>query len=1031
MRKSTILGLTTGIMMAMAVSASAANPAYTLDPASGSVATDLMTISIDFTDTQVFFYENNRVPAATLENKATGATYVCQEPTRDTRAMTSGMAYTMTFVEENAEDAEPITVAGEYELTIRAMYQLVDGENVDLEPITATYTINYPVDYTLNPAAGVATDLQGITLTFTDTKVSFYENNRLPAVMLENLTTGNVYTCAEPDFNARATAGSEYTFMFADLDDSVPAAINEPGEYQLTVRAMYQGEGDSMEDLPVITANYTVNYPEAYIIDPAFGSQVTDLSEINIDFTENSTVAFYENSRMPIAVLENTTTGSIYICQEATLNTRAMTSGKAYTLTFINEQDDEAAPVTEPGIYTLTIRSLYNEDGDLPVIIGNYFINYPVAYDLNPVDNAQVESISKVTLQFPETTNVMFYENGRIPVAVIQNVNTGVEYIAQEANRNTFAQLENGIEYFFVFVDEDNEEIEITEPGQYQLTIRAMYQDVDGENVDLPVITANYTIAYPVAYTLYPDNGAKAADLMQISLEFPNNFVAFYENNRIPAATLENTTTGNIYVCNEPDRDTFAQTEGSAYILTFMGMEDEDAMPITEPGQYKLTIRAMYQTVDEEMVDLPVINANYEIPYPVEYYLFPDNGANVSTIEQVTLQFPNNFVAFYENNQMAVAVLENTTTGRIYNAMEADRNTNAMLENGVEYSFTFIAEDEEDAMPITEPGQYKLTIRAMYQNVDDEMVDLPVINADYTIPYPVEYVLNPEDGASVENLKTVSIEFPYNRNVSFYENNQMAVAVLENTVTGRIYNAMDADRDTYAQTEGIIYNFTFIGEDEEEAMDITEPGQYKLTIRAMYLDNGDEDNVDLPAIIANYTIPYPVEYILTPADGDYVNEISEIGLEFPYSTNIGFYENMPIPVAVLTEIGTGAEYVCAEADRNTYAETDGVAYTLKFMNFETESYEPINVEGTYKLVIRALAMFDEEGNVVEDLPVIEATYIVGVSGVEIVKAIEKTDVYNVFDFNGMTIVRNGSADDVRNLPAGMYIINGQKVLIRR
>ena len=1390
MRKSTILGLATGVMMAMGLTANAANPSYTLNPASGSVVPDLMTISIDFTDTEVLFYENNRIPVAVLENKTTGAVYNCQDADIDSRAMTNGKAYTLTFINQDENEAEPITTAGSYELTVRSMYQIVDGENVDLDPITATYTIKYPANYTLNPAPGTASDLQGITINFTEDKVSFFENNRAPLVVLENTTTGKTYSCADPDRDTFAqTDGSAYKFMFVDYEDFTPEAINEPGNYVLTVKGMYTGEGEEIQDLPAIIANYTVNFPVDFTVDPAFGTTVTDLTNITLTF-DDTTVAFYENNRMPVAVLENETTGTSYVCQDVMLDTRA-TGGKAYTLTFVNEENDDATPVTEPGYYALTVRGAYNEDGDLPVIMGNYFISYPVPYDLIPVADATVESISQVTLQFPENRNVKFYENNRMPVAVISNLNNGKEYTCQEADLNTFAQLENGMEYVFRFVDEAGESVIITEPGKYELAIRGIYQEVNDEIVDLPVITTTYTVPFPVDYVLYPENGANVGNLMTVAIDFPNNKVAFYENNRIPVAVLENLTTGKIYNAEEADRDTFAQTDGSAYtftfiatdeteampitepgqyqltirsmyqtvgeedvtlpaitanytvpfpvdyllypdngasvqdlqgivlqfpnnmvsfyemnrmsvavlenvntgkvyncqdadrntraeleggveyVLNFIGEDDEEAMPITEPGQYKLTVRGMYQTIDEEQVDLPVINASYTVPFPVAYNLNPDNGATVQDLQTVTIQFPENVVEFYESNKMSVAVLENTTTGKIYNAQDADRNTYAtegteytftfigeneteampitepgkyqltiramyqtideepvdlpvinanytiaypveyylnpdngayvldlqtvaiefpenvvefyennkvsvaVLENlttgaiynaqeadrntfaqteGTAYTFTFIGEDEEEAMPITEPGQYQLTIRAMYQTVNDELVDLPVINANYTIAYPVEYVLVPENGATVENLKTVVIEFPFNKNVAFDENNRMPVAVLENLTTGAVYNAQDADRNTMAPTDGIEYSFTFIGEDEEEAMDITEPGKYQLTIRSMYLDNGEEEEnvvlpvitanytiaypveyvldpdngatvenlmtvnlifpvnknvvfdennrtavavlvnnttgaeyecqeperntfstyedgieysltfiavgeeeatpitdmgnytltirnlslVDeegegsvLPVIIANYRINYPVEYILTPADGDYVEQIDQIEIEFPYNNNVGFFGNMQVPVAVLTEVGTGHEYVCTEADRNTFAQTEGVAYTLKFMDFENESYDPITEKGTYKLVIRALALFNDEDEVTATLPVIEATYVIATSGVEAIEAIDKADVYNVYNMNGIQIVKNGKAEDVKNLGAGLYIINGQKVLIRK
>ena len=140
-----------------------------------------------------------------------------------------------------------------------------------------------------------------------------------------------------------------------------------------------------------------------------------------------------------------------------------------------------------------------------------------------------------------------------------------------------------------------------------------------------------------------------------------------------------------------------------------------------------------------------------------------------------------------------------------------------------------------------------------------------------------------------------------------------------------------------------------------------------------------------------------------------------------------------MPVAVLTLYGEEAntEYVCMEADRDTFAQTDGVVYTFRFTNFETETVETITAKGTYKLVIKALATLDEDNQVIDSLPVISATYVIANSGVEAVEVLGEANVYNVYSINGIAVVVNGKADDVKNLPAGLYIINGQKVMIRK
>ena len=620
----------------------AATPAYNLTPAPG-VATELQGIVLSFPDDLVTFTENNRTPIAVLENITSGKEYICQEADRLTRTEAT-IAYSLMFADAdtvNSEDPDddssnvPLSInePGNYVLTVR--YMELDDEVLD--PITASYTIEYPVEYTLNPAAGVATNLQDIILTFTTAKVAFYENNPMPVAVLENITTGDEYICRTADRNTFATTdGTQYTLTFVDPDseeDVAMSAINAPGEYLLTIRAMYVGELGEETVLPVITVKYSIEYPVPFTLTPSAGV-VTDLSTISLDFTANKNVAFYDNNRFPVAVLENLTTGTTYVCQEADRDARAQSDGAVYTLKFVNEdyagdEDPDGAleGVTEPGIYQLTIRSLYIEDGDdmidLPAIVETYTIAYPYDYTLTPLAGTTVANLQDVTITF-ENAIVAFYEMNRMPVATLENVNTGTTYVCYEPDRNTNAMVEGGIEYIFKFLDIDSEEPfapeTISTAGDYVLSIRAMYvEDENGEYIDLPAIIANYTIAYPYTYILDPANEASVDQIQFINLEFPNNKnIEFVENSSRYAAVLTfGTATGDdevAFFCTEPTRETFAATDGVVYSFAFTDA-DGNGVIIDEAGWYYLTING-FATVDEngEYDEfLPTINAAYYV----------------------------------------------------------------------------------------------------------------------------------------------------------------------------------------------------------------------------------------------------------------------------------------------------------------------------------------------------------------------------------------------------------------------------------
>lgn len=389
MRISTIL-FAAAFLSASVAFAQEATTAYELTPEAGSTVTDLQNIVINFTEEKVAFYENNRMPVAVLENTTTGDEWVCNEPDRNTFAETDGTEYTFVFLDEDNEPAVSISVPGEYLLTIRGMYSGEEDDVVDYAPITAEYTVAYPVNYVLNPAPGVVESISSISIDFTDNRnVAYYENNRMPVAVL---SCGDVeYICYEPDRNTMAESdGAVYVFNFLDEDENLVSEITTPGTWVLTIRGFYL-EGDTEddnEDLPVITMGYTIEYPETYVLTPADGAVVTEIANVTIEFPETKNIVFYENNRMPVAVLTNGLEGDdevAYYCYEADRNTMAETEGIEYVLTFVDEEDN-AITIIEEGTWYLTIQGLAyeveNEDGTygpsedaLPVINATFYVN--------------------------------------------------------------------------------------------------------------------------------------------------------------------------------------------------------------------------------------------------------------------------------------------------------------------------------------------------------------------------------------------------------------------------------------------------------------------------------------------------------------------------------------------------------------------------------------------------------------------------------------------------------------------------------
>ncbi|MCH5227716.1 MAG: hypothetical protein J1F16_07900 [Muribaculaceae bacterium] len=1080
---------------------------YTLDPENGAVVPEISKITLSFAaGVNVGFYEG-RATAVVLENKQTGdALY--STPFFTGRNANGEMTYELEFTELGDTEVVTVTNPGEYVLTISSLYTTTIDDNgeesdkVDLPVINALYTVASESNYILNPESGSnLTEISEITITFAaGENVGFYSGR--DNAVLENLETGDQYT-AEPFFEGRSEMGEmTYSLKFKELGSSDELVINQPGNYLLTLRGAYtstvdeDGEESDPVDLPVITANYTIVYPVTYFLSPADGDFVDALSKVTLTFAPGANVGFYEG-RTNTVTLENTATGEYYYSTPF-FEGRDEDGVMTYTLEFTEMGSTEVLEFTTPGVYNLSIKGLYmstiDDEGeeseesdwvDLPAINAVYTIPYPVDYTLNPANGSSLTSIEKIILTFEGGKNVGFYE-GRSTNVILENLETGDQYTAEPffEERSEDGEMTYSIEFKELGSDEP---LIINQPGDYSLTIRGLYTSTidedsgeESDKVDLPVITANYKVVYPIDYVLDPASGSSLTEIEKITITFPEGLNVGFSDGRETTVMLENQEAGTIYSA-VPFFEGRSESGQMVYSFEFTENGEEVAAPITLPGNYLLTIRGLYTSTilenDEETEPeyLPVINATYTIDYPIPYILNPASGANLEEISTINLSFQaGTNVGFYDGRETNI-VLENVATGDEYvgTATFNDRDDDGVMSYTIE--FKEIGQEEEDALTLTQPGNYKLTVRGLYTSTIDEdgnesePEDLPVIYANYTIVYPIEYVLTPEDGSILYSINEVTITFEAEKNVGVYDSYN--TYVLENLETGDAYYATPefVERDEFGRMTYSL-KFSELGsnlpspddepaaqadEDNGEndgngdsdhdstntAQAITTPGKYQLSLRGFYTTTIDEDGnesdpVDLPAIIATYEIEYPVAYTLNPDSGATLDEITAITITFAPGVNVGFHEGRETNVLLVNKDNDDtytSEPFFTERDEN-----GGMIYWLAFMPLGDTSETTIVAQGEYELTIRGLyySTIDEQGNESDpvDLPVITATYTVtgDNDNTGAVSSIVTDDAaVNAYSINGLQVIKEGKGADINSLPAGIYVINGKKVLIRK
>ena len=179
---------------------------------------------------------------------------------------------------------------------------------------------------------------------------------------------------------------------------------------------------------------------------------------------------------------------------------------------------------------------------------------------------------------------------------------------------------------------------------------------------------------------------------------------------------------------------------------------------------------------------------------------------------------------------------------------------------------------------------------------------------------------------------------------------------------------------------------------------------------------------------------------ITPSNMAYMQEISTVTVEFsdvvyPFQTmgdNIASGDDVVTTLAMATLYKiTGNGYESLES----VAPTDNVNSNYKNPTIYDFNFSPVSETGMYRVVIPQGILGDDaylgsngETGVANEEIVIE--YVVG-PAVGIESIMDGADTINVYDANGVQILKDANVEAAKDLKSGLYIINGKKVMIRR
>ncbi|MBD5204661.1 MAG: Ig-like domain-containing protein [Bacteroidales bacterium] len=442
---------------------------------------------------------------------------------------------------------------------------------------------------------------------------------------------------------------------------------------------------------------------------------------------------------------------------------------------------------------------------------------------------------------------------------------------------------------------------------------------------------------------------------------------------------------------------------------------------VKTPGTYSLYVPEGLIKIDDRIVPevneaglFTIIVSTADPEFWENVTFDPEDGATVRSISTVAATFTGDVT----RGESYKVTLVNTTTGTQVSLKNLYVNGNEAM---MEFPST------------TESGEYTLTIaEGTFVNGTDpspEFVLSYTIEAATADSYYEGAIWTPAEGDVIEALRngTVSVKFP-NSDGWVSEGDIIYTAKLVNETDGTVYEYSWSDINSDYDGGDIVFN---------NGNDITAPGEYLLTVPEGAWESTKGVAGVSPAFELRFTIKVQEapgiegmldNYEADPEDGASFGKFADqIRITFPdLGDEYGFFLNA---YSVSLTDQQGNEYQ-ASLDADDFEGEAGAATSL-VVKVLAEEYPA----GLYTLTIPAgsaqLCSRDDWNGVYEVFNAeIKLTYHV-TEGVGIFSVLDEAETYTVVDYAGRVLLRDGSAEDVMNLAAGLYIINGKRVNIRK
>ncbi len=296
---------------------------------------------------------------------------------------------------------------------------------------------------------------------------------------------------------------------------------------------------------------------------------------------------------------------------------------------------------------------------------------------------------------------------------------------------------------------------------------------------------------------------------------------------------------------------------------------------------------------------------------------------------------------------------------------------------------------------ITEPGTYIFSIPDDYftSGFQFESENTRAFMGYYYIEeekVEAAYETTPANGSFVQSLSKISIVF------TSYNEIGIGSGMISISKDGKSIGKVDA-----------VYSDDQLNQ-ADITVDYTEKGVYTFEVpEGYFLDDSGEP---VPAFTLTYTIADPLNFTADPANGSTVEKLDEILITLNDYDEGDFDAPTVDTNQTLKVMKDGVEVCTATGDINP------MIFNMSSITLS----QTLTEKGVYTIEVPAGFYLDDDNN---PLPGFTLVYGIGVeTGINAVKADAANGTKTIYNINGIRV--NGK------LPAGVYIVNGKKAVVK-